>query len=605
MLRQWKVSSLLLAVLVLLGLVIVAGGIGAALVMRDGNRALQSLEDLRGDVQVPFNEAMLAAARAGGILRAVQASPSLRPEEISRADATLEEARAKGALARQAALLPADAAVLTPAIDALDAYVGMVRQLRTALVERDAAALASVDGSIASGGARLAAARVAFATHAQARATELAEHMQRRAAIVQSAIAAAMVLVVLLIAAVRLLLQRLVVQPLRQAATLCDRIAQGDLTQAPISRADNEIGQLLGALQRMQAGLAATVATVRQGVEQIGTGAREIAAGNADLSVRTEQQASALQATTANMDGLATAVRQNADHARQATQLAAGASQVAAHGGEAVAQVVSTMRDIASNSRKVEEIVGVIDSIAFQTNILALNAAVEAARAGEQGKGFAVVAGEVRSLAQRSAQAAREIKGLIATSAGKVGEGSAQVERAGATMQDIVQSVRRVSDLIGEISAASVQQSGGIESVNRAVSEMDEMTQHNAALVEEAAAAAASLETQTQALDAAVAAFRLADGQLAPDARGPGDGLPLAASRGGSAAPASPPRIGAAPRAATPAAGGQGAVAMPRQARGELAADTGHAPPVPRGPERVTTPAPIPAGRQAGDWEAF
>ncbi|WP_447981483.1 methyl-accepting chemotaxis protein [Achromobacter kerstersii] len=311
-----------------------------------------------------------------------------------------------------------------------------------------------------------------------------------------------------------LFINRTVLRPLHQAGDHFDKISGGDFTGRIEVRSTNEIGQLFGAIKRMQESLTRTVATVRRGVDEINVGAREISAGNTDLSSRTEQQAASLEETAASMEQLASTVKQNADNARQANQLAASASDVAERGGSAVSEVVSTMQGISASSRKISEIVSVIDGIAFQTNILALNAAVEAARAGEQGKGFAVVAGEVRSLAQRSAQAAKEIKGLIEDSVTKVGAGSQQVERAGATMQEIVASVKRVTDIMGEISAASEEQSSGIDQVNRAVSQMDEVTQQNAALVEEAAAAAGSLQEQAQRLAEAVSVFKINAGEV-------------------------------------------------------------------------------------------
>ncbi|KDB99155.1 methyl-accepting chemotaxis protein signaling domain protein [Bordetella bronchiseptica D993] len=328
------------------------------------------------------------------------------------------------------------------------------------------------------------------------------------------AVTAAVVLALVLMLVARTVFGRLVVRPLKEAGQHFDRIAAGDLTARVEVRNSNEIGQLFAALKRMQESLTRTVATVRRGVDEINVGSREISAGNTDLSSRTEEQAASLEETAASMEELASTVKQNADNARQANQLAASASDVAERGGSAVSEVVSTMDGISASSRKISEIVSVIDGIAFQTNILALNAAVEAARAGEQGKGFAVVAGEVRSLAQRSAQAAKEIKVLIEDSVGKVGTGSQQVERAGATMQEIVASVKRVTDIMGEISAASDEQSSGIEQVNRAVSQMDEVTQQNAALVEEAAAAAGSLQEQAQRLAEAVAVFRINAGEV-------------------------------------------------------------------------------------------
>ncbi|OWT79966.1 MULTISPECIES: methyl-accepting chemotaxis protein [unclassified Achromobacter] len=319
---------------------------------------------------------------------------------------------------------------------------------------------------------------------------------------------------ILLMIVSRIVFGRAVVRPLVEAGQHFEKIAGGDLTQRVDIRSHNEIGQLYAALKRMQESLTRTVSQVRRGVDEINVGSREISAGNTDLSSRTEQQAASLEETAASMEELASTVKQNADNARQANQLAASASDVAARGGSAVNEVVNTMQGISASSRKISEIVSVIDGIAFQTNILALNAAVEAARAGEQGKGFAVVAGEVRSLAQRSAQAAKEIKGLIEDSVSKVGAGSQQVERAGATMQEIVTSVKRVTDIMGEISAASEEQSSGIDQVNRAVSQMDEVTQQNAALVEEAAAAAGSLQEQAQRLAEAVSVFKINEGQV-------------------------------------------------------------------------------------------
>ncbi|WP_238922447.1 methyl-accepting chemotaxis protein [Achromobacter ruhlandii] len=297
--------------------------------------------------------------------------------------------------------------------------------------------------------------------------------------------------------------------PLAQAVSVAETVARGDLGQPIHALTRDETGRLLRALHDMQDKLAGAVRTIRAGSETISSAAGQIAAGNTDLSSRTEEQAASLEETAASMEELASTVKQNADNARQANQLAASASEVAQRGGAVVSAVVSTMGDISASSRKISEIVSVIDGIAFQTNILALNAAVEAARAGEQGKGFAVVAGEVRSLAQRSAQAAREVKTLIEASVSKVAEGAGQAENAGTTMQEVVASVKRVTDIMGEIAAASQEQASGIEQVNRAVSQMDEVTQQNAALVEEAAAAAGSMQDQAHALVRAVGVFRL------------------------------------------------------------------------------------------------
>ncbi|TKI03345.1 methyl-accepting chemotaxis protein [Martelella alba] len=323
-------------------------------------------------------------------------------------------------------------------------------------------------------------------------------------------------------------IKRALLRPLAQVLEHIRAIAEGDLTRDIATRGRNEMGQLAAGVQDMQRSLIRTVGEVRAGADAIYVGAGDVSAGSNDLSSRVEQQAASLAQTAASMEQLTVTVTQNADNARQAAGLASHASSTAAKGGEVVDTVVKTMRDITDNSRKIAQIITLIDGIAFQTNILALNAAVEAARAGEQGRGFAVVAGEVRGLAQRSAQAAGEIKTLIASSVSRVETGSRQVQEAGETMQAIVGEVRRVTDIMGEISSSSEEQSQGIRQVAQAVAEMDNVTQQNAALVGQSAAAGEALTALAGRLNKAVSVFRLAvtaqDGELLPKDK---QGLPL------------------------------------------------------------------------------
>ncbi|EKM8241208.1 Tar ligand binding domain-containing protein [Salmonella enterica] len=308
-----------------------------------------------------------------------------------------------------------------------------------------------------------------------------------------------------------MVLRRTVIQPLQQSASRIERIAAGDLTMADEPTGRSEIGRLSHHLQQMQHALQQTVGAVRQGAEEIYRGTSEITAGNTDLSSRTEQQAAAIEQTAASMEQLTATVKQNADNAHHASKLAEDASGKASRGGQMVSGVVQTMGNISTSSKKISEITAVINSIAFQTNILALNAAVEAARAGEQGRGFAVVASEVRTLASRSAQAAKEIEGLIGASVSLIEQGSEEVIAAGSTMNEIVDAVKRVTDIMLDIAAASDEQSRGIVQVSQAISEMDKVTQQNASLVEEASAEAASLEEQAARLTQAVDAFHLQD----------------------------------------------------------------------------------------------
>ncbi|HEV6965825.1 methyl-accepting chemotaxis protein [Roseateles sp.] len=392
-----------------------------------------------------------------------------------------------------------------------------------------------------------------------------------------------------------------ITRPLRSAAEVAEAIAEFDLTRDIPTGGQDEVGRLLNALHGMQSSLQKLIGEVRGAADSIGTASAEIATGNIDLSQRTEQTASNLQNAASSMSELTGTVKQTADAAMTANQLASSAASVAQRGGEAVSQVVATMDEISQSSRKINEIIGVIDGIAFQTNILALNAAVEAARAGEQGRGFAVVAGEVRALAQRSAEAAKEIKSLISASVERVDSGTEQVQAAGATMTEIVASVQRVTDIIGEISAAAREQSEGIGVVNGSVVQLDQMTQQNAALVEESAAAAESLREQSARMAEAIGVFKLSGStsrhSAAPMAARP----PLA-----KAAPAMPP-VAKAPAPKAPVT--KAAAPKPPMAK-PVAAKPAAQPAKPRpAPEVAPRPAPAPRVAAApvddGDWETF
>ncbi|KWE92368.1 hypothetical protein WL80_12730 [Burkholderia ubonensis] len=349
-------------------------------------------------------------------------------------------------------------------------------------------------------------------------------------------------------------LQRAISQPLGAAMNTAQRIAEGHLENAIEIRSNDEFGRLLVALRQMDTHLAEIVRGIKASSESISVASSEIAAGNMDLSSRTEEQAASLEETAASMEELTATVKQNSENARQATTLATNASEVADNGSEVVQRMLVTMTEISASSSKIADITGLIESIAFQTNILALNAAVEAARAGEQGRGFAVVAGEVRSLAQRASSAAKEIKELIQRSVETVRDGSAQAEAVGRTMGDVQQAIRRVADINAEISAASDEQSRGIEQVNIAVGQMDEVTQQNAALVEQASAAAQSLEQQAGQQKRAIAVFKLADG---------GAAAPAAAVKAPAPAPRAPAARPVARRVTRPAAAPAAASAAP------------------------------------------
>ncbi|CAB3865835.1 methyl-accepting chemotaxis protein [Achromobacter sp. CF-sbj1-Ac2-l] len=636
MLVNLKVRTCIILVLLLFtGAMFASNGV-AWMGLNSSNDKLDQINAAYTDQAVPLTRAYTVFLRARLLL-----STSLMDMQQGKTEqATAQAKRSEGLMQdafkmmdefRKAPQLPGTEA-LGQAVDvALKEYDAVLKGQAKALANMAIQDYLNLNDAASNVNTKFREAVEKYLDFVDKRTDELAAQAQVDHNISRSVTIALLVIAALLAIGCWIFINRTVLRPLHEAGDHFEKIAGGDFTGRIDVRSTNEIGQMFGAVKRMQESLTRTVATVRRGVDEINVGSREISAGNTDLSSRTEQQAASLEETAASMEQLASTVKQNADNARQANQLAASASDVAERGGSAVAEVVNTMQGISASSRKISEIVSVIDGIAFQTNILALNAAVEAARAGEQGKGFAVVAGEVRSLAQRSAQAAKEIKGLIEDSVSKVGAGSQQVERAGATMQEIVASVKRVTDIMGEISAASEEQSSGIDQVNRAVSQMDEVTQQNAALVEEAAAAAGSLQEQAQRLAEAVAVFKINAGDVievparqlaqqhsAPRVSAPKEENAPAAAAPAVAAPTARPEAAAEPaqRAAKPAAAPAPRLAQPARARPTPNSGATAARPL-RRPVVKTSDAtdvkavkPVPASSRRAppaddDWESF
>jgi methyl-accepting chemotaxis protein len=528
---------------------------------------------------VPFfaDEMKAASARAGEIIKALEAMPS--SDEEKKLMAAISDLRAPYIAARDAITKAKREGKAEEAERVLEKDLLPASR---AYIDRLQAFLDYQNKSIDATGARLRA----------------------EAAGARNGLALLGVLAVLIGAGMAWMLSRSITRPLTQALEQARAVAAGDLTQRVQAHGNDETAQLLRALGEMQDRLSHLVSQVRGGVDSVSTASQEIARGNADLSQRTEQTATSLQQTASAIEQLTGTVRQTADSARTANQLASSASSVAQRGGEVVSQVVSTMEEINASSKRIADIIGTIDGIAFQTNILALNAAVEAARAGEQGRGFAVVAGEVRSLAQRSAEAAREIKSLIGSSVDKVDSGTRLVADAGSTMTEIVASVQRVSDIIGEISAAAAEQSGGIGQVNQAVTQLDQATQQNAALVEESAAAAESLQAQAHQLAGVVASFRIA-------ATGSGTAAtPTAlaqatithARRPAPAAPRAPAKAAARPASASAGTSSSTSSSTSASVSASVSASTRAA----AKPAPAPTPAAAPAGGAGqDDWESF
>ncbi|KAA0013820.1 HAMP domain-containing protein [Billgrantia pellis] len=506
---KWSLTAALAALVLMIGLISGLGFYSSS----HSEAALHELAETNVKLANMANRAQVNVLRAQNFLDryaslSTQGNPDKGREYQQRAVAAVEAAQQRFVEFREVPLDPAD--VRTPHVEAItEAYEAFVTEGLVPMLEAAPFQIMRSQEQLGELGAELDYAMEAFIDFTEQRGTsaiEEVENLDRRVAIIATTL-----LVVALAAAflIRFALMRAVVAPLREAVTHFDRIAGGDLTARIEDRGRNEIGQLYGALGRMQEKLKALVISLRDSSDSVFTGAGEIATGSQDLSSRTEQQASALQETASSMEEMASTVSKNTETAVEADRLSTAASKTAEAGGQEVERTVRLMREIADSARRINDIIGVIDSIAFQTNILALNASVEAARAGEQGRGFAVVASEVRSLASRSAESAKEIRKLIEDTTTRVASGAEQAERSGETINETVESIRQVSALMGEISTATREQNSGIEQINTALTEMDSVTQQNASLVQQTSAAAASLEEQAQRLAALIDTFRI------------------------------------------------------------------------------------------------
>ncbi|MEX3961999.1 methyl-accepting chemotaxis protein [Paraburkholderia sp. EG286B] len=510
-------KGLLLVLCTFAAMLVVGAAVGVLMIGRADDSARYIHEVARQDALALAlrEDAALAQTALARAYQAEMEKGAAEAQQHAQQEARdlLEQASKHSAALRESAPFDLDAAQQRDALlGAWSALAQSLQRAATALESGDTATYAALAaGDVASANTQFSASVAALRANADAATRATLDQSAREHNWVMAMVAVGLLGALALVVATHLALRRLVTAPLKEAVEVLNQIAANDLSVHIEGGGRNEIGQLLGAMRRMQGGLSHTVRSVRSSCDAINTGAREIAAGNLDLSSRTEQQSASLEQTASSMEQLTSSVRQNAQHANAASALATGAADVAQRGGRVVEQVIDTMEEISRSSGKIADITGIIDGIAFQTNILALNASVEAARAGEQGRGFAVVAGEVRMLAQRSAAAAREIKSLIDASVHDVRNGRSLVGEAGATMAEIVASVDKVSGLMKEIASATVEQSAGIEQVETAVSQMDQVTQQNAALVEQAAAAAESLEQQASQMADAVATFRVSE----------------------------------------------------------------------------------------------
>jgi methyl-accepting chemotaxis protein len=514
--RHVTVRASLLAVLAIFGLMILIGGFAGVFSLRESNASAQRLHEIARQT-ILVNDAYKDTTRTRSALVRGYSALKERNDIATRDSALTSAARSSGlstsetqAFANAPAFDGMDADLKRQLLDSAARLANALTRASNALRQGDTATYVALnDSEITPAGQAYSANVEKFQKLANTLSETTLDDGNARYAWIVCLVGVGVVTALALVVATHFALRRIVSRPLAEAAAVLDRIASNDLAVGVPEAGRNEIGLLFAAMRRMQAGLTRTVAGVRDSCDAIHTAAREIAAGNLDLSSRTEEQSASLEQTAASMEELTSTVKQNAEHASQASTLATGAADLAQRGGDVVRRAVQTMQAISASSQKIAEITGMIDSIAFQTNILALNAAVESARAGEQGRGFAVVAGEVRTLAQRSAGAAREIKELIGASMDDVRDGNTLVAQAGETMDEIVSSVRNVATIMADITTATAEQSTGIAQVGIAVSQMDQVTQQNAALVEQAAAAASALEHQAQTMKEAVAVFRL------------------------------------------------------------------------------------------------
>ncbi|HTR07137.1 MAG TPA: methyl-accepting chemotaxis protein [Paraburkholderia sp.] len=513
---RFRISTTLTAVLALLIVIIGIGNLVALKGVRDTAGSVEAMSQATVEV-TEVTEAFADTQRARVSISAAQSAAEIGRADVAKdltqtVDARLEQGQAQiNAFAQIQRADPEDQDLARRLVQTYNALNESVRSEQKALAANDLAAFNHISAIESIEASRTFNNEMdKFVKRSTARADAAKDAANSTTSFLETVLAIFLGLIVLVAIVVRKALSRVVQQPLKHLGEHLDRVARGDLTARLGEHGDNEIGMLASAAKRMQESLTGVIGTVLTSTASVSTASKQIAAGNIDLSSRTEQQAASLQETAASMEELTSTVQQSASNAQHANDLATAASEAAGRGGAVVSEVVDTMNSINESSRKVVDIIGVIDGIAFQTNILALNAAVEAARAGEQGRGFAVVASEVRSLAQRSASAAKEIKALIDDSVAKVDAGTELVARAGSTMSEIVTSVERVTGIMAEISAATHEQTMGIEQVNRAISQIDEATQQNAALVEQASAAAQSMQDQAALLERAVSVFHLA-----------------------------------------------------------------------------------------------